>query len=582
MRCFGIILFFFFTHLVVSQEIISEQKKSFNQCKTNSCKVAEALKISEHYLEIDKIDEAQKWIDYSKKILPELPNDTLHYFANSFQSEIFYYMGLYQFGLHEAEKAIKFGTELNDSLYISNAYLIEGINWFEIGELSKTEATFQKAKKFFPTQNGKGYKRFKINKAYIYNNIAQLKLQVNQVDSAYFYNKNAYKFAQNFNENRGIANVERTFGEIFIRQNRLDSATIYFNKSIETSLKSSIYDTALLAYGCLIESQKNQSKDAEFYFIKGQELIKTHQVNLAFQKLFFEKALVFYKNFQNKDQVLFIQDRLLDINTKIHNKANFYTQNIANQYINSENKLLLSKIKTLDKQKNITILQLVAAVFLALILLLIIIIIKRKNKLQKLLLDQKNEISKDLHDDIGSELSSILINVNLLKNLNPADNQKKLIEKVSNTTSEISQRLNTFVWSLNTEKNTVQDFCEYVKLYSYKFLDGTNIQLNFVDETDEVLKKPLQGNTRKNLFFCIKEALNNVVKHANASQVLVSISAKDKKTLTIIIHDNGDGLLNSNKFGNGLKNINKRVTCLNGSFETNSSSGFKIKITVSF
>ena len=108
-----------------------------------------------------------------------------------------------------------------------------------------------------------------------------------------------------------------------------------------------------------------------------------------------------------------------------------------------------------------------------------------------------------------SELSSILINSNLLKNYDPNDKQKILIDKISNTSSEISQRLNAFIWSLNTDNNNVQNFSEYVKQYAYKFLDGTDIKLLFSNEIESISTKILNGNARKNLFFSIKEILNN-------------------------------------------------------------------------
>ena len=247
-----------------------------------------------------------------------------------------------------------------------------------------------------------------------------------------------------------------------------------------------------------------------------------------------------------------------------------------------ENKLLLSKINELDKQKNIKILQLVAALFMALILSLAIIIIRRKNKLQKLLLDQKNEISKDLHDDIGSELSSILINTNLLKNYVTNDKQTLLIDKISYTSSEISQRLNTFIWSLNTDNNNVQNFCDYVKQYAFKFLDGTEIKLFFSEDIEAISNKILNGNSRKNLFFCIKEILNNIVKHSVANQVQIKVSSTDKKELLITIHDNGIGIQKANNFGNGLTNLKKRITNLNGILKIENSNGLKIRIKAPF
>jgi signal transduction histidine kinase len=575
-------LFFLFSAVALfSQETISDKKKAFDNCTTNTCKIKSSIAISEQYLEIDKIEEAQKWLNYSKKMLLKYPNDTQQYCANSLQSELFYYSGLYQFGLHEAQKAIKLARNSKDSLHLSNAFLIEGINWYEMGKIAKAETAYHKAKKYFPVKFNVNHKRYQINKEYIYNDIAQLKIKTRQLDSAYFYNKRAYVFAKNLKDQRCIANVERTFGELFLKQNKKDSADFYFKKSIKTSLDAAIYDTALLGFGSLIESGSGESETVT-YFEKGQEIIKKNNVNPSFQKLFYEQSLAKFQSLNDKNLLLSTQGKLLEIEKNTNQNGNFYIQNITDQYINSENKLLLSKINELDKQKNIKILQLLTTIFFGLILLLIIVIIRRKNRLQKKILDQKNEISKDLHDDIGSELSSILINANLLKNYNTSDKQKLLIDKISNTSSEISQRLNAFIWSLNADYNNVQNFSEYVKQYAYNFFDGTEIKLLFSDDIEAISNRILNGNSRKNLFFSIKEILNNTVKHAEATKVIITISSIDKKGLLITIKDNGKGLQEDNKFGNGLVNIKKRIASLKGYVNIESSNGLKISIEILF
>jgi signal transduction histidine kinase len=582
MKLYYFIFFLFSSVFVFSQETISEQKKAFTECKMSVCKITLSIAISEHYLEIDEIEEAQKWLDYSKKMLLKYPNDTQQYSVNSLQSELFYYSGLYQFGLHEAQKAIKLARETKDSLRLSNAYLIEGINWYEIEKVGKAEHSFHKAKNYFPIKIDLNQKRYSINKEYIYNDIAQLKIKTKQLDSAYIYNKSAYIFAKNFNDKRCIANVERTFGELFLKQNKKDSAEFYFKKSIETSLDANIYDTTLLGYGNLIDCCADESQTANYYFEKGQEIIQNHNVNASFQKLFYELSLAKFQFIDDKKLVLSTQSKLLEIEKNINQNGNLYIQNITDQYINNENKLLLSKINQLDREKNIKILQLLATLFFGLILVLIIIIFKRKNRLQKMILDQKNEISKDLHDDIGSELSSILINANLLKIYDPNDKQKILIDKISNTSSEISQRLSAFIWSLNTDNNNVQNFSEYVKQYAYKFLEGTGITFVFLDDIDDISTKILNGNYRKNLFFSIKEALNNTIKHSDATNIVITISSFDKKQLLITIQDNGKGMLQANKFGNGIVNIKKRIANLNGSVKIESSNGLKITIKIPF
>lgn len=582
MKLYYFLFFLFSAVFVFSQKTIPDKKEAFGKCKTANCDVASSIAVSEKYLELDRVEEAQKWLDYSKKKLLKCPNDTQQYSINSLQSELFYYSGLFQFGLHEAQKAIRLATITRDSLHLSNAFLLEGINWYEMGKTSKAEKSFHKAKKYFPITYHINYKRYQINKEYIYNNIAQLKIKIQQLDSAHFYNKKAYRFAKIMKDIRCIANVERTFGELFLKQNQKDSAEFYFKKSIITSLKGAIYDTALLGYGNLIESGSGDAKTIHYYFVKGQEIINRHNVNASFQKLFYEQSLAKFRSVNNQNLLLSIHEKLLGIEKNINKNGNFHTQKITDQYINSEKRLLLSKINELDKQKNIKILQLLTTLFLGLILLLIIVIIRRKNRLQKKILDQKNEISKDLHDDIGSELSSLLINANLLKNYDPNDKQKVLIDKISNTSSEISQRLNAFIWSLNADNNNVQNFTEYVKQYAYKFFDGTEIKLLFSDDIEAISNRILNGNSRKNLFFSIKETLNNTVKHADATKVIISISSIDKKGLFITIKDNGKGIQEENKFGNGLINIKKRIAYLKGNVKIQSDNGLKISIEIYF
>lgn len=578
LNCF---LFFLLSSVFVfSQETISDKKKTFYNCKTSECKITASIALTEQYLENDQIEAAQKWLDYSKKMLLKYPNEKLQYNTYSLQSELFYYMGLYQFGLHESQKAIELGNKLNDSLFISNSYLLEGINLFEMENMKKAEISLHKAKKYFPNKIPSTYKRYKIDKEYIYNNLAQLKIKTNELDSSYFYNKKAYKFAKKSNNYRCKANVELSFGEMLLKENNQDSAQFYFDKSIKTALDAKIYDVALLGYANLIKCFSTQIHKVNDYFQTGQELIKTHNINPAFQKLFYSQSLTVFQFLKDEKLVLETQEKLLFIDKNIYQNGNIYIQNITDQYINSENKLLQSKINELDKQKNIKILQLLAMLFFGLILILIIIIFKRKNRLQKLILDQKNEISKDLHDDIGSELSSILINTNLLKNYDPNEKQKVLIDKISNTSSEISQRLNAFIWSLNTDNNNVQNFCEYVKNYAYKFIDGTEIKLIYSCNIESISTKILNGNARKNLFLTIKEILNNIIKHADATKIIINISSQDKKTLFITIQDDGKGLQETNKFGNGTINIKKRISNLNGDLKIESSNGLKISIKV--
>lgn len=554
---------------------------AFNRCKDKSCRIAAALQIAEAYLEIDDLEKTQQWLNVAKRENPSGENANA-YFIHSLQSEVFYYLGLYEFGVYEAQKGIRCAKQLNDSLLLADGHFFKGINYFEIPDDAKAERELAASNRFYPKKVRK-WPRTIINRANIYNNIAQVKFKRKQIDSAIFYNRKAYALAKQFGYARVIANAEQIFGTIYIAQNQIDSARFYLDRSIASALSYKCYDIALLSMGYQMECHQNNPAARDNWFAKGQRLIRDYKINTLYKKYFLEQALSIYRKDSDQARIVKLQQQLLEINSQTDAHKNYYMQHIMDRYMQSENKLLQSKIDDLNQEKNIGALQLIAALLGIAILLAIVFIIRRKNRLQRLLLDQKNEISQDLHDDIGSELSSILINTNLLiKNFDTTHKQQLLLGKIAQTGTEISERLNTFIWSLNTENNQVAHFCEYVHKYGSKLLDGSEITFHFSQIITGIETKPLDGYFRKNLFFCIKETINNAVKHSGATQIKVTVTSPDKKGLQIVISDNGSGAAQESNFGNGLYNIQKRMAALRGSVDFRQQNGLTVVFSVPF
>lgn len=382
---------------------------------------------------------------------------------------------------------------------------------------------------------------------------------------------------QNF---RGIVNGEQTFGLIYAAQQKRDSARFYLYKSTATAEKHELSDIATLNCAYLMQTYFDDPDKIDELYQKGLGIIAATEVNNSYERYFYSIALEVFRKRGDEKQILSLQQKIIGVNQDTNDRANYYIQNIIEQYMKNENKLLVSKINELDQARDIAILQLVAAVFGFLVLLFVALFFRRKNKLQQSLLEQKNEISKDLHDDIGSELSSILINTNLLiKNYGTDERQQLVLTKISDTGLEISQRLNAFIWSLNNENNSIGNFCEYVKRYATLLLEATEISFIYTESIDAERNKILNGYFRKNLFFCIKEALNNAVKHSGATQINVSITAKEKELL-IEIRDNGIGIGQDNAFGNGFRNIQKRAESLKGTVLFENCDGLSITIKV--
>jgi signal transduction histidine kinase len=571
MKKFLAILIFIFPLLVLSQKMTREQQlkiyKAFNQAQL--------------YLEKDEIDKSQKWLNTTRDLIDIQDVDTMSCYINSLQSELFYYTGLYEFGKTQAQKSINEAAKLVDSLLMADAYFFRGINQFELKDYHLAEQSLQQAKKFYPQKPRLNTLKNVIRPDHIANNLAQAKLKINQPDSALYYNRKAYRYAQKTNSRRGIPNCEQTFGEIYLSQKQPDSAQYYFAQSIRSAQHSKYYDLLLIGYGFLMECQPSEASKAENYYQAGCKLMQTQSINLAFRKIFFQKALIAFKGRQPEKEN-YILSQIIRLNQETSDLNNYYLQSITKGYIQNERKILSLEVQRLKKEKDIVLLQLAVTIFFVLALILTVIIIRRRNKENLKLLHQKNEISKDLHDDIGSGLSSILIHSDVLQRQTQNAPELQLLSgKINETASEISQRVSTFVWSLNDKQNTVSGLTNYFLAYSEKLFEGTSIDFQCHAELGAVSDKSIAGNVRKNLFLALKEILNNILKHAQATQVEVQIKGL-RHQLQITVTDNGTGFKDQNPWGNGLKNIQNRIEDLNGKVRFQEAHGLRVIIEIPF
>lgn len=201
---------------------------------------------------------------------------------------------------------------------------------------------------------------------------------------------------------------------------------------------------------------------------------------------------------------------------------------------------------------------------------------------QQAVLLERSRIIADLHDDVGGGLSSIRMMSDLMSDQQEKGNSEAtapFAQKISATAKEIAQRMHTIIWSLNAENDSLQNFAEYVRQYGINYFENSSIAFQYNDYAALPEKVQLSGTQRKNLFLIIKESFHNILKHSQASAAEVNISIQ-KETLHIQVRDNGVGIQNENKFGNGLKNIKNRMDEINGNIKFYFDNGAVIDISV--
>ncbi|MDP9229533.1 MAG: histidine kinase [Bacteroidota bacterium] len=185
--------------------------------------------------------------------------------------------------------------------------------------------------------------------------------------------------------------------------------------------------------------------------------------------------------------------------------------------------------------------------------------------------EERNRISADMHDELGSGMTAIRLMSEIAKN-KMKENTPHEIEKISKSADDVLNKMNVIIWSMNSGNDSLGNLIYYIRSYSLEYLDGTPVVCRVLTP-DYIPEKELTGDKRRNLFLCVKETLNNVLKHSNASEVKINFDTNEE--LKIKISDNGKGIdLNSiRQFGNGLQNITRRMNSIGGSFHIENKNG---------
>ena len=192
---------------------------------------------------------------------------------------------------------------------------------------------------------------------------------------------------------------------------------------------------------------------------------------------------------------------------------------------------------------------------------------------QRTLEAERSRIARDLHDDLGSSLTEISVLASAGQR--PASGESSpanLLHTIAGKVRSLIAALDVIVWAVDPEDNSLQSLADYLSGYTDEYFSHTPISCRF---KVPVSFPPitLGGRVRHELFMSVKEALNNVVRHADATEVEFQMAASDN-TLNIVIADNGKGFEPKiERDGYGLENLSGRLTKLGGSCTVESSVG---------
>jgi len=186
-----------------------------------------------------------------------------------------------------------------------------------------------------------------------------------------------------------------------------------------------------------------------------------------------------------------------------------------------------------------------------------------QSKAHRLVQAERDRIARDIHDDLGSKLTQLLLTGEVAQ-IGSAPAASEPLSQMCDGARNILATIDEVVWIVNSQQDNLEDFAIYVCKYVQHFLQLTAIRCRF-DVATELPAKNLSQLVRRNLFLAIKEAVNNAAKHSQATQLTLRIELIGSQ-LNVVLADNGHGFDSAqvSQERNGLINMKLRLAEIGG------------------
>jgi signal transduction histidine kinase/ligand-binding sensor domain-containing protein len=213
---------------------------------------------------------------------------------------------------------------------------------------------------------------------------------------------------------------------------------------------------------------------------------------------------------------------------------------------------------------------------------LVNIVVKRSMRARIRRLEQEHaldreraRIARDMHDELGARITQIML-INEAAKQHPQPD----LDQISRAVQSVSTTLHEIVWATNPRNDTLEGLVDYLVEFTEEYLAATGIELQLELPAD-IPDRSVPSDKRHQILLVVKEALNNIVKYAGASQVRLHV-ALGQDELRIVITDNGSGFRAEDvpRTSNGLVNMRDRMESIGGKTRIESQPGKGTTITL--
>ena len=579
-----------------------------------------------------KIDSAQYFLTLLKKTAegstsPDILTD-LHSGAGLFYKIQGNYKAALPYLLASLDDATRIAHKeksVNATTYLAGQYLNIGNTYGFMADYRSALAYHLKGLHLFEeVKNNRGI-------SFCYQGIGSDFLEMGQFAQATFYTQKAIALKTEAKDQRGIETALKQQGSIFRGEKRYDSCLTYYFQSLKIiqamSLKideadmefdiGNVYgDKADLPNARIFlsnsktvardmgDSSRFKRADAALLSLQGRldrehrdevKLISSLQASVESGDRKSELANYqylsdHYAGIKQYDKALYYARRYYEMNDSLQGReVQLQLKRLESQY-NVEkqekeivllkedqqlSKLLLQRHKVFQVSAGLVMVLLVAIGAITINRNRVVSNARRLVEMEKM----RNNIARDLHDDIGSTLTSI--NVLSTVALEPQSNgfMVSSMQKIKDRSQAIMEKMDDIVWAINPQNDTMEELLARMKEFAAEILEPMNVNYRF-EEKGDFASVRLDIRRRKDLYLLFKEAVNNAAKYSQCANLTIRLQ-QEQGSLQMEISDDGKGFVEELvRGGNGLNNMRERAASMDGRIRIQSAVGAGTRIVL--
>ncbi|MFN5370046.1 MAG: histidine kinase [Bacteroidia bacterium] len=534
------------------------------------------------------------------------------YYFHSHLAEIMYYTALNEQGLQNAREAIQLAnTDKNDTL-LGNAYNLLGLIHLNSERYDSALHYFNRALVKIPFHlNDPKLSRYD----QVLGNLSEAYLKTGDALQAIQSARKAQEISTKNGMHRAIILNNWTIAEAYLLLHQYDSTAHYLDLGLRDAHLAQFPDAQLFLISNQLKLFAEQKNTEEIYTNIELGIVlceKLEDFDFAVSE-YLSDAVRILLEIGDFKKASAIQNKLNTIERKINKEKETLHMQLLNSFYNKTQELDREKSDAVVRQKELEYNRLILISLAIVILLLVLFIVfyrrwtVQRRKTDRLRFDQeqerirqeqelvkmndrysaieaeRNRIARELHDDIGSSLSSISIFAEMALNDfgNNPENSRTLLQRVKDKNQEVSDTVSDLIWAIYTKNDTMGSLMLRVKNVGYEVLSAKGIEMKIADDF-RLKDAALTIEQKKNLLLYFKEALNNIPKYSGAKLVRIESEWKNDQ-VHISVKDDGIGFdQDLVKKGNGLAGFQARANAIGGKFFLKTKPGEGTQLLLDF